>query len=218
MASSNGSETELSPERILMLTDGIFAIAMTILVLELHVPELAEHLSDADLHTALFALLPKFLSYVVSFAILGIYWVGHHNVFHFIKRVDRRFLWLNILFLLLIALIPFSAALLGNYGNSQISVIVYGTHLILLGIVLFVSWRYAARKKNLTNGTLSEEFIQTVERYILKGPAAYAIAIGVSFFSIPASILIYTLLPVYYILQTRLDTQVHQELKKQKNG
>ena len=103
----------LETDRLETLADGVFAIAMTILVFEITVPDLATGELD-QLGSKLLALWPKLLAYVISFIVLGIFWIGHHNQFAFIRRANRTFLWLNIVFLMLIAFIPFSAALLGR--------------------------------------------------------------------------------------------------------
>ena len=103
---------ELGRNRIEALTDGVFAVAMTLLVLDIKVPELEQPLATAELPLKLLSLWPKFLSYTISFVILGAYWVGHHVQLSFIRRADRPLLWINVFFLLWVALVPFSTALL----------------------------------------------------------------------------------------------------------
>src|SRR5260370_42083933 len=92
----------LSKNRVETLVDGVFAIAMTLLIFNIKVPELPGGGKDPDLNRRLLALWPQFTSYAITFVMLAIYWVGHHNQFHFIRRVDRSLLWLNILFLMTI--------------------------------------------------------------------------------------------------------------------
>jgi uncharacterized membrane protein len=91
---------------------------------------------DTELTRRLLEMIPKLFSYLISFAVVGIYWVGHHNLFRFITRADRVLLWLNNLFLLCVGFIPFPAALLGSYGTRRVAVVVYGTSLILTGLTL----------------------------------------------------------------------------------
>src|SRR4051812_40441782 len=109
-----------SPHRIEALVDGVFAVAMTILVLELHVPELGPKATDADLLSALGELAPKILSYASGFVILGTLWIGHHFQFHYIRRSSRALLWINLSFLLVSASLPFAVALLGTYGAMRV--------------------------------------------------------------------------------------------------
>ena len=101
----------LSSVRIMTLADGVFAIVLTLLVLDIKAPKA---ISEAELISKLLALWPKLFSYIISFVILGILWFGHHMEFHYIRRSDRIHIWLNLLFLMCIAFIPFSAALLGS--------------------------------------------------------------------------------------------------------
>jgi uncharacterized membrane protein len=125
---------QLSRNRIEALTDGVFAVAMTLLVLDIKVPELEPPSATAELPLKLLALWPKFLSYLISFVILGVYWVGHHIQLSFIRRADRPLLWINVLFLLWVALVPFSTALLGEYAKTRIAIAVYGANLIAIGL------------------------------------------------------------------------------------
>lgn len=111
----------LPPNRIEALADGIFAVAMTILVLELHVPDLGKDLSEAHLVSALEAVLPKVLSFVSGFVILGTLWIGHRHQFHYIRRSNRAILWINLVFLLAISSLPFLIALLGTYGPMRLT-------------------------------------------------------------------------------------------------
>lgn len=199
------SEFEMKPDRLATFTDGIFAIAMTILVLELRVPEIPADMVASHLIPTLFEIWPNFVAYFLSFILLGIYWVGHHNLFHFIKRVDRHFLWINILFLMLVVLIPFSAALLGRYGHEEVAIIAYGINLIAIGFVLAFGWEYATRHHHLVAPHLKPEFVYTVRKLILFGPVLYVVAILLSFVNQAVSLWIYALVPLYYIFPNRID-------------
>lgn len=179
---SSGQEG-LGKSRIETLTDGVFAIAMTLLVLEISVPEISHSSGTEDIVTELsrklFELWPKVLSYVISFVILGIYWIGHHNQFHYIKRSDRILLWITILFLMFVAFIPFSTALLREYGDQQISVIIYGINLILTGLSLYLQWWYAATKdRRLVESDLDAYMIKMAGRRVIIGTLVYLISIA----------------------------------------
>ncbi|MGH7853350.1 MAG: TMEM175 family protein, partial [Candidatus Binatia bacterium] len=99
---------EIGKTRIEALSDGIFAIVMTLLILELHVPNLPPAAPNVEVTPALIALWPKFVSYLVAFVSLGVFWVGHHMMYHAIRRADRTLLWLNIVFFMFVSLLPFS--------------------------------------------------------------------------------------------------------------
>src|SRR5947209_2907092 len=111
-SSSGPAGSGISTGRVETLADGVFAIVMTLLILDIRAPDVVR--DSADLQGKLIALLPHIRGYALSFLILGVLWVGHHNQFYYIKRTDRIFLWINIAFLMCVAFIPFSSALLVN--------------------------------------------------------------------------------------------------------
>src|SRR5438552_17648070 len=123
---------------------------MTVLVLGLSLPQAG--LSESGLEGEIVNLSPHILAYVFSFVVLGVYWIGHHNQFHYIKRTDRVFLWVNILFLLTIGFVPFSTSLLGLYPFSPTAVRIFGVNLAAtaLGFSL-VRWYATARPRLLDN-------------------------------------------------------------------
>src|SRR3954454_8361492 len=111
------SGTEL--ERTIFFSDAVFAIAITLLALEIQVPQIPDGSVPALLPTALLSLWPKFFSFLISFWVIGNYWLAHHRIFHYINGYDRGLLLINLLFLMWIVLMPFSSSLVGEYGNQQ---------------------------------------------------------------------------------------------------
>lgn len=192
----------MTKSRVEALTDGIFAVAMTLLILDVKVPNV---LRPADLPSHLLALWPKLLSYAVSFLVLGIYWVGHHNQFHLIRRTDRGLLWINILFMMAISFVPFSTALLSAYPAQSIALTIYGANLIAIGLILYWNWYYATDGHRLIDSDVSRQVITYAARRILIGPTAFSLAVLVSFFSAPASLLIYALGPLFYLFPGKVD-------------
>jgi uncharacterized membrane protein len=128
--------------RIEALTDGIFAVAMTLLVLDLRLPE-ARGLDDAGLRSALVALLPKLESYVISFLVLCVFWLGHHRLMHLVRGVDHLFLWRNLLFILFITFVPFTTSLMGEHRDLDDAPLVYGVNLALILAAQFLMWQRA---------------------------------------------------------------------------
>jgi uncharacterized membrane protein len=126
------------PGRVLALTDGVFAIIMTLLVLEIHVPQLAagELLSTAFL----LEVWPNIVVFVISFVLTGLYWVGHRDMFNLVRGVDRGLIWLNILYMLPVALVPAAAALLGAYSRDALALRLYGLLLLLISLMRLVLW------------------------------------------------------------------------------
>src|SRR5664279_4666155 len=134
--------SSITTARIETLTDGVFAIVMTVLVFNFHIPAKADVDQFGLLH-ALSLLAPNMLGYVITFVILGVLWVGHHNQFFYIKRADRVLLWINIFFMMCVALLPFTPELFSEYGTDRVSIIIYNINLILAEILLFTHWWYA---------------------------------------------------------------------------
>jgi uncharacterized membrane protein len=132
-----------SKGRIEALTDGIFAVAMTLLVLDLKLPERPAGLDDAGLHEVLLGLLPKLESYVISFLVLCVFWLGHHRLMHLVRGVDHLFLWRNLLFILFITFVPFSTSLMGEHRDLDDAPLVYGVNLTLILVTQFAMWRRA---------------------------------------------------------------------------
>lgn len=164
---SLGVRDEISKRRLEAPVDAVFAIVMTLLVLEITMPQLSHSEASTELTKELVQLWPVFLSYATSFIILGFSWIGHIDRFHFIKRVNRTFLWVTILYLMLIALIPFSTALLGEYGEQQVSVIVYGINLFIIASWVNVNWWYATKNRLLIDGDSDPSIIRAISRRYL---------------------------------------------------
>ncbi|TLZ66168.1 MAG: DUF1211 domain-containing protein [Methanobacteriota archaeon] len=199
----------MSVARIETLADGVFAIAMTLLAFNLTVPVLDPRLSAdqvaAGLPGQIYALGPAFVVYALSFVVLGVYWVGHHAQFRVIDAADRAFLWINILFMMLIALVPFSTLLLSRYPLVPIAAQVYGIVLTLIGGAFYLHWRYATKGHRLVPPSTTEEFILAVQRRILIGPTVCAIAVLVAFVSTIVSIFLYAFLVPFYIAPGSVD-------------
>jgi TMEM175 potassium channel family protein len=195
----------LNTNRIEAFSDGVFAVAITLLVLNLQVPEVAASVVSRELVAKLLELWPKLLIYVLSFVIVGIYWVAHHNSFHYIQRSDRTLLWLNILLLMCIVFIPFPTALVGEYPQQRVSIVIYGGTLVITGLVLQLLWWYATSENRLVDREIDPQLVQRATRRNLTAPLIYLLAIGVSFLSVQISLIIFILVPVYYIFPGRID-------------
>lgn len=200
------SQEEVSTSRLETLTDGIFAIAMTLLVFGLAVPA---NLSQKKLDAALKGLLPSLLSLVISFLILGVLWMATHTEFRSIRRADHTLMWLNLFFLLSVTLVPFSAGLLGRYPTSIEVVIIYGGNLLFCLFFHMGMWLHATRNRQLVDADLPTNLINFGTSLALFSIVMYSIAIIVSFLSTWVSLVIYTVTPIPYILGVfyrRLDS------------
>jgi uncharacterized membrane protein len=190
--------------RVEALADGVFAIAMTLLILDVKVPPRGDA-PEGELAWQLWALWPRFAAYGVSFVVAGVLWVGHHALMHFVRRADRAFLWLNIFFLLFISALPFATALLGQHHDNPVAVTVYCCNLIVAGLVLYAQLRYAAGPGGLFDADTDRQMIRAGGRRILMGPVIYALAIPIAYVSTGASLALCALAPVLYILPGRVD-------------
>jgi uncharacterized membrane protein len=179
-------------ERISGFSDGVFSITITLLVFELHVPDLTQFIHnnpqasiDAELLREMWMLAStKGIVYFASFAVLGVYWVGQHNMFLHIKRHDRTMLWLNILFLAFVALMPYMASLLNAFGESPVAVIAYAGTLVLAGLSLDTIWRYSSTHHRLIEPHATPEFIAFVHRRVLQAPLIYLATIAIALISL----------------------------------
>jgi uncharacterized membrane protein len=189
---------DFGKSRLEAFSDGVFAIVITLLVLELKVPVLPDGIG---LHAALLHLLPKFLSWIISFAIVLIYWVNHHRFFDTVKKADYGLLWLNGLQLMCISFIPFPTALLGEYPGDAFSVFFFGAVMSGSGLV-FAAMRWHVVR---TAGLLKEDQDRAVARRMARntlvfGPTAYALAALSALLDTRIAFALYTLIPVYFIL------------------
>jgi uncharacterized membrane protein len=196
--SNTPAQNEVGTGRLETLTDGIFAIAMTILVFGLVIPP--ANSNSKELHDTLVNLLPNVASLVVSFVILGVYWVATHTQFRYIRRADHLLIWLNIFYLLGVSLVPFSAGLLGRFPGEPIAVIIYGCNLLVCLLFHFGMWWHATRGKRLVDADLDAGFVNFGIRLALLPAIGYLLAIAVSFLAPLASLVIYAVVPVPYIL------------------
>jgi uncharacterized membrane protein len=198
-------EGGFSKTRLEFLTDGVFAIVMTLLVLEIAVPELSHSEVATELPRQLFELWPIVLSYVTSFIILGVFWIFNNEMFRYIKRANRTLLWITIFYLMFVAFIPFSTALLGEYGDQQISVIIYAINITIAGFWVNVQWWYATKNHRLVDSDLDSDFVRMMSRRLPVWPIMYLIAIAVSFVSIETSLIMYIATPLYYLVLVRKE-------------
>ncbi len=196
--------SSITTARIEALTDGVFAIVMTLLVFDIHDPA-RELVEKIHLLPALAELIPNLIGYIITFIIIGVLWVGHHNQFFYIRRADRALLWINILFFMVVALLPFSAGLFSQYGRDPVAIVVYNVNLILASLLLYAHWAYATRDNHLLNHPIEPHVRALVNRRILTPPIFYVLAILASFVSVEVSIIINVLVPIVWALPSRMD-------------
>jgi uncharacterized membrane protein len=187
-----------SPHRLEALTDGVFAIAMTILVLDLKVPEAD---SRAELLQALQDQSPFFRAYLISFVLLGVYWYGQRSQYDYIRKVDRTLTWLNIFFLLGISTLPFAAALLGMHSDVPEAVHFYAVTLVICSSLHAAVWWYASNpERGLVDPDETTPEVIALGRRLSAVPVIfYLLAMAMSYVDPRLSLLLFALVPLLYI-------------------
>ena len=176
-----GPNRGIELDRVAFFSDGVFAIAITLLVLEIRLPEPIPG-SHPDLSGALLAeLWPDFYSFLISFWFVGTLWIAHHRVFHYIRGYDRGLLLLNLFFLMWIVLLPFSSTLLSRYEDQQMAVIIYAAHVAVAELALAWVWRYASRTPPLDGCATHGRAPTQIQRASGSGPTARFRALDRSF-------------------------------------
>jgi len=191
--------TAQTTSRIEALADGVFAIVLTLMVFEIRVAD-----ADVPLPRALALLWPNFFAYAVSFVQLGIYWAGHRNQFAFIEREDHTLRWINLLFLALVSLIPFSAQLIGNHLTEPLALGIYAGNMIAVGLVLSWHWVYANRL-HLVADDLPPGVLSTGIRRTLTAPVLYAVALPITIWSPVSALVLFALVPLFYLFPALID-------------
>ena len=197
-------EVRLSKNRIEALTDGIFVVVMTLLVLDISIPQISSShyaiggaAAETELLKRLFDLWPKILSFGISFIILVIYWSAHHRQFHYIKHSDRTLIWINVVFLMVTCLLPFSTSLIGEYRDQEIAILVYGGNSIIIASLLYIQWWYATTRGRLVDENLNPVVKTASSRRLLFGIIVYLITIGVSFVYIQLCVFLFAIILVH---------------------
>jgi uncharacterized membrane protein len=189
-----------SKNRVETFSDGVFAIIVTLLVLEIKVPVIGMPDSPARLAAALLGILPKFVSWIISFFTVCVIWVNHHRLFRMFGRISHGIFWLNALLLLWISFIPFPTAMIGDYPENRLAAVFYGAVMAMMALSFSLMRLYVVR-----NGTVLEEGVDFVEfkrgtwYSIAFGPLLYTVGACVSLVHPYLSFLVYGCIAVYFV-------------------
>jgi len=174
------NDDQLGLERLIFFSDAVFAIAVTLLALDLRLDTNAASLSNAELLKALLAIWPKYLGYVISFVVLSTFWMSHHRKFRYIKRYDQRLMWINTLLLMTVAFVPFPTLIVSQYGN-QTATIFYALSMTAAGLVSTGLWWYATAHHRLVDPDLDPWLVRHDTWYTLVTPAVFLASVGLAF-------------------------------------
>lgn len=190
--------------RVEAFSDGIFAIIITLLVLEIKVPHIEDHNSPGSLLTALIKLLPKFMGWIISFFTVAVIWVNHHKLFKQFRYLDHGIFWWNALLLLWTSFIPFPTAVLGDYPGNDVSVIFYGSVMALMAVSFTLMRWYVLKNPDLLEETVDiSKFRKGTLLSLVFGPMLYLAGVACALIHPYVSFAIYLAIPVYFIFSER---------------
>ncbi len=175
----HSTETEMGMERIVFFSDAVFAIAITLLALEIRLPDV-EGISNAELLQNLLSIWPKYLGYMVSFLGIGNFWVVHHRQFQYIKRYDTRLLFINLIALMAVAFVPFPTAVISENGNRT-GTIFYALTMSAVGFMSTTIWIYSTYKRRLVDADLSAAIVRRGVLRTLSAPMVLLLSVGLAF-------------------------------------
>jgi uncharacterized membrane protein len=189
-------------ERLAALSDGIFGVAMTLLVLDLRLPAPGGIHSERELWHAIAAGTPQLLMYLMSFITLGIFWVGQQTQMNHLARSDRSFTWIHLLFLFAVTIMPFSTKLLAEFIVYRVALLAYWSNILLLGVVMYFSWNCAIRS-GLLRGDIGADVTRAIKRRIVIAQIFYAFGAALCIFNTYWSIAFIVAVQLYYVIVPR---------------
>ena len=188
-------------ERVSALSDGVFAVAITLLVVSIAVPTIHGTLTNSKLAHGLAEIWPHFFSYFLSFIIIAMFWISHHALFSAIRRVDRTLIWINMLYLLLIVFMPYPTELLSLFGKTMVATVLYASVLAVAGILQAAMAFYAVRGHRLVDDEFEMSQAGEYLRNSLLMSAVFIISIGIAFVSVTAAQFFWLTLFVIQLLE-----------------
>jgi len=188
-----------SVERIAALSDGLFAIALTVIVMEIHIPRHEGITAESGLVAAIGSLGPRFLTYLLSFMTLGIFWVGQQTHLNHLHRADRHLTWLHLVYLSTIAVMPFTTGLLAEFITFRAALLVYWLNILAIGLVSLATIRYAQRA-GLTSVGTGEEAFEALRRRLVVGQILYALGAALCLINTYWSIGFIVLVQLYFAI------------------
>lgn len=204
----------LAKGRVEALTDGIMAVAMTILVLDIKFDGTEAITTDGHLLSHLLDVERTFTVYLTSFIVLGMFWVAHHIQFHFVRRVDRGLLWINLAFMLLVTIVPFTTSVMIDYEQLMVPILLYGANLMLLSFALLANLHYVARHPQFADDGLTPEVVAYIRRRLLLFATIPALSMAVAPFSVRASLYLYAGMAILHFMPRTIDQHVSRWLER----
>ncbi len=217
----NELKKEFQLERMILFSDAVFAIAITLLVIEIKIPEIHEHITDSALLAALGHLAPKFLGFVTSFALVGFYWTVHHRMFGYVTAYDRKILWLNLCFLFFIVLMPFSTGFYGEYSGKEfateqlkVPMTFYVLNYFFVGLFNYIMWRYISNPAHkLTEPPIDPLTLKLAKARAVVLPLTFLMMIPVAYLvNVVIGSFVPILIPMVMKITKKVITRKHKQL------
>jgi TMEM175 potassium channel family protein len=193
---------DIKVEHVISFSDAVFAFAITLMALTIDIPDLPQNLSQTELLQRLDDFYPKFEDYVISFAVIAIFWISYHQVFNHIKGSHISMVYLNLLFLLLITLLSLTTSFVTNYASYQIPYVIYCIIVIMASSLLVLIWWLATRDHRLVDKGIHPQFIKGTFFVLLSLPIIFGISIAISFVNLGiAQYFWLSIIPVNYLIR-----------------
>ena len=199
---------EFQLERMILFSDAVIAIAITLLVIEIKIPELHDEFTDGAFLHDLKLLVPKFVGFLISFIFIGLFWSIHHRIFGFVINYSRRLIFLNLAFLFSIALMPFSNGIYGEYSgprtvNMTSPVIIYNLNIIFTALMSLLIWLYVCNPRNKVSEDIPEIIRKNFKRRLIIIVAVFLLSMIVALFNPVLARYIYIIIPVIMRIATK---------------
>lgn len=214
---------KIGTDRLEAFSDGVVAIIITIMILELKLPDLNKDSSTVDIRSHLSHLLPYFITYAFSFLMIAVFWTNHHHMFHLLDRADEPLLWQNFIFLFFLSLIPFATSIVGSNPFVPLSAAIYGFVMLLTTLSFTIMQNYSIRKnlihkdedKGLTSKIFKVSFRARTKE--IAGTLIYLIAIPLAYINIYLAYICFLIPPVIFFIPEGIDNEELAEKVAEKN-
>ena len=196
------SINQIKTEYVISFSDALFAFAITLMAITIEIPNFPNNITESELTKRLGeSLIPNIIHYIISFLVVGMYWIAYHRIFEYIKRIDITLIWLNLIFLFFISLVAYFTGLLATYDTYRIVVISFASVLSAAGFILCIITWYATHNRKLVDKDLDAHLIRYFLLRSFASPLIFLISIGISFIDIQgANYFWITMIPAYAII------------------
>lgn len=200
----------MNKNRLENFSDGVFAIAVTLLILNVRIPD-TKYMDNYHLNRDLVRIIPHTVTFIFTFLVIGVFWVEHHRIFSFVKVLNSRLLWLNILYLLFVAMIPLPAAIISENPFLPTAILFYTTTLLIIALLHLIVLQYMLQNKQLKHEALTKDIYRAAQKNAVVGPICYVLAAAASFVNVYISfffILAAMIFHIFFTARSKVETRL----------